>query len=288
MSGRVAIIVPLAPRPYLLDDEEVSMRHLCHYLGRYDKYAIAPKGLHLERDGFHTLNFSRRFFGSCVGHHQLMSWRRFYERFEAYEYILIYHLDSLVFADRLIEWCDRGFDYIGAPWLPCSDTPWVKTAAVGNGGFGLMKVASVLDVLRARHRVEPLRRWSDLAMRHRNRVQPLATALTALQRVRPRSRVLNRIVHHWNVSNDPLGYGNGNDLFWSFQASRYRPSFRVAGVEDGLQFAFEAAPRRCFELNGGRLPFGCHAWPRYDREFWQPHLLPAHASTPTTISTPGW
>jgi hypothetical protein len=40
-----------------------------------------------------------------------------------------------------------------------------------------------------------------------------------------------------------------------------------------LRFAFEAAPRQCLEMNQGRLPFGCHAWGRYDREFWTPHLL---------------
>jgi hypothetical protein len=33
------------------------------------------------------------------------------------------------------------------------------------------------------------------------------------------------------------------------------------------------APRLCFELNGRKLPFGCHAWQRYDRGFWEPYLL---------------
>ena len=53
----------------------------------------------------------------------------------------------------------------------------------------------------------------------------------------------------------------------------YLPEFKVASLEQGLRFAFEASPRTCFEMNGGRLPFGCHAWGRYDREFWTPHLL---------------
>jgi hypothetical protein len=26
-------------------------------------------------------------------------------------------------------------------------------------------------------------------------------------------------------------------------------------------------------MNGGNMPFGCHAWERYDRRFWEPHLL---------------
>jgi hypothetical protein len=26
-------------------------------------------------------------------------------------------------------------------------------------------------------------------------------------------------------------------------------------------------------MNNHRLPFGCHAWPRYDRMFWEPYLV---------------
>jgi len=63
------------------------------------------------------------------------------------------------------------------------------------------------------------------------------------------------------------------DHFWSDEAIKYHPEFRVASTELGLRFAFEVAPRYCFELNNYTLPFGCHAWPRYDRNFWEPYLL---------------
>jgi hypothetical protein len=26
-------------------------------------------------------------------------------------------------------------------------------------------------------------------------------------------------------------------------------------------------------MNGGKMPFGCHAWARYDRDFWLPFLV---------------
>ena len=42
--------------------------------------------------------------------------------------------------------------------------------------------------------------------------------------------------------------------------------------ERALDFAFEVAPRRMLELNGHRLPFGCHAWERCDRAFWAEQL----------------
>ncbi len=28
-----------------------------------------------------------------------------------------------------------------------------------------------------------------------------------------------------------------------------------------------------YNRNGGKLPFGCHAWPRWDRAFWEPYLI---------------
>lgn len=71
----------------------------------------------------------------------------------------------------------------------------------------------------------------------------------------------------------PDGTSN-EDHFWSDRAQHYMPDFRVASLEQGLRFAFEVAPRMCFDLTRGRLPFGCHAWPRYDRAFWEPYLLP--------------
>ena len=51
-------------------------------------------------------------------------------------------------------------------------------------------------------------------------------------------------------------------------------SFKVASLEEGLRFAFEVSPKTCYEMNGGKLPFGCHAWAKYDPEFWKAHLVP--------------
>ena len=57
-ARKVAIVVPLSTRPALLPEEEVSLRHLRHFLGAYDKYLIAPAGAAIQRDGFNTVSFS--------------------------------------------------------------------------------------------------------------------------------------------------------------------------------------------------------------------------------------
>ena len=59
------------------------------------------------------------------------------------------------------------------------------------------------------------------------------------------------------------------DLFFS---SIVDDQFKVAPMEIALQFSFERQVRKCFALNHNQLPFGCHAWARYDLEFWKPYI----------------
>lgn len=57
------------------------------------------------------------------------------------------------------------------------------------------------------------------------------------------------------------------DLFWASCSSE---QFKVAPLEIALQFSFEQDVRQCFQRNKNRLPFGCHAWEKYDFDFWRP------------------
>jgi hypothetical protein len=43
-------------------------------------------------------------------------------------------------------------------------------------------------------------------------------------------------------------------------------------LKDALEFAFERYPRKCFKLNNHNLPFGVHAWEKYDKSFWLNHV----------------
>lgn len=272
-SRLVAVVVPLSARLELLPEEQVSLRHLLHFLGEYDRYFVAPPGVSPPRDDFKVINFDPKFFGSAAAHNRLLLWPGFYKTFEDYEFILIYHLDSLVLSSALPHWCRAGFDYIGAPWIPCSDTPWVEEPRVGNGGFTLMRVKSVLKVLYNRYQVEPASYWLDMLMRNNSRLRLFFKLLEQLQRIFPRSRLISRPLEDLRKSEKPDVHGCNNDFFWSFHATEYFPEFKVATVEQGLRFAFEAAPRYCYELTEGKMPFGCHAWTKFDREFWEPHLI---------------
>src|SRR2546428_8872531 len=143
----VAVVVPMSNRKHLTPEEELSFRHLVHFLGQYDKYLVIPESLDIHYPGFTLQRFSDKFFGSHEANTRLMLSRKFYNAFREYKYILVYQLDCLVFSDQLMEWCTLDLDYIGAPWIQCPDLPWVKMSHVGNGGFSLRQVESFLCVL---------------------------------------------------------------------------------------------------------------------------------------------
>jgi len=244
-----------------------------HYLGAYDKYVAAPQRSPFQLNGFRVKYFPRKFFGSLPGFNNLWYAPQFFEAFADYKFILWHHLDSLVLSNQLDEWCAADLDYIGPPWIRCADSPWVDTPRVGNGGIALIKIESFRKVLYNRYSKEPSTYWRDMLARNSRRLQPIARVLQRAQRRWPRSRVLNRALTHWDIMENPERHCLNSDIFWSDRATGYLPEFKVASLAQGLRFGFEVAPRTCFEMNGGRMPFGCHAWPRYDRAFWEPFLL---------------
>lgn len=243
-SKLVAVVVPLIPNQKLTADEKVSLNQLHRVLGRYDKFMIVSKDHKTQYDGFNMLRFSNRYFGSIRAHMRLLLSPVFYRAFRDYEYILIYHLDALAFSDQLEEWCRRGFDYIAPPWIDYPDAPYKKigiAGQVGNGGFSLRKVSSFRNVIRVLRRPEFSR--------------------TYLRRILGRAKPVEM-------------RGAQEDVFWGTKAKNYLPEFHVADERTALDFAFECNPQLCFEKTGGKLPFGCHAWTKHDRAFWETHLPP--------------
>lgn len=271
-AKKVAVVVPFH-KQVMDDDEEVSYRHLMHFLGRYDKFLVVPESLAVEFPGLAVRRFGDDYFKSAALNSALHLKEEFYQTFAAYEYLLIYQLDALVFSDQLLEWCARGFDYVGAPWFEEDGADFVRGAAVGNGGLSLRRVESFLKVTRAPGFPREMERYRDAFAE----LLPAPRRLLhvprkAARRLRLFARGEQTIMGDSRPPADP-GERFNEDCFWSFRAARYDPDFRVAPVAEALQFAFEMEPARCFERNGRRLPFGCHAWNKYDRGFWEPYLL---------------
>ena len=269
-SKTVAVVVPGYNRAEFTPDEEVSFRHLDTFLGHYDKFLVVPRSFSIRRHGFQLKRFDDTLFGSTIANTKLMLSRQFYESFIDYQYILIYQLDALIFSDQLLDWCATGWDYIGAPWIKCHDSPWVSKSRVGNGGFSLRNVHSFLRVLSSdKYWIDPDAYWARISAKHSGFSRYLHLPQKLFKHIRTFNNV-KRELRQWHLR--PDGTRN-EDHFWADHAIRYDPDFKVAPFDVGLRFAFEVNPRQCFEMNGQTLPFGCHAWQRYDPSFWEPHLI---------------
>jgi hypothetical protein len=265
-SGTVAVIIPLPAGRELTADEHVSLWHAEEFLAGYDRYLLAPEGLEVERPGYRIARFPGRFFGDKHRHNRLLIHPLFYEAFAGYEYILIYHLDSLVFSDQLAHWCARGYDYVAPVRFDMSTDPPTLEAPV-TGGFSLRRVDACLRVLRSRRAgVTPREYWRG-ARRDSRGFALLPKALWALAKFLPRFNSVD-----WELKRQFLPAGEDN--FWAIRAHLYDPGFRRVPVGEALAFGWGLEPRYCYQLCDGKPPFGCHGWNRpANREFWIPFLL---------------
>lgn len=258
-GGRACVVIPLY-RPDLSPAEVFSVERTLEVLAGYPVVAICPS--HLARAASKIIGAARRpgvvafeaaDFASVGAYNALLMSRRFYRAFAGFEFILVVQTDALVLSDELEGWCARGYSYVGAPWFEGFVTPTepLKLLGVGNGGFSLRKVADFRRVL-ARPRYVPNTltlvpgRWRD------------AEAW--------REFLKDRFKFAYNVPG--LLPRVNEDAFWGVLVPRRVSFFTVPTPEQAIAFAFEAAPAYLYHLNGDRLPFGCHAWERYDRAFW--------------------
>ena len=251
MTPSVAIVVP-AFRERLQPDEQISLRHLRTYLAAYDAYVFLPESLELGLPGLAPVRLDERHFRTHRAYSRLMLGDELYRRFERYEHVLVHQLDCLVFSDDLPHWCAAGWDYVGAPWVRRTADGRPYFAGVGNGGLSLRRIESFLRVC------ETLRRRQVRAELARRQLYAVMRRMAREPR-RTRQLLRDRYVYE--------------DTFWSNEAPRIDPSFRIPSSEIAVGFAFEGEPRFCLAANGGRLPFGCHKWRAHDPEFWAPHLL---------------
>lgn len=271
----VAVVTPVVKLP-LSGEEEISLRHLRKYLAGFDRYIIGLQSLPKAFSDFKLCRFPLQCFKDRYSYNRLLMTEPFYKAFTKYEYILIYQLDCLVFASNLEEWCRKGWDYVGAPWLNNTEDPTQGFSRVGNGGLSLRRVRSALAVLRSEHLVEDPRVLGKEAGRIGFIYEHLKPTSQLKRAFREAKTLLHRYGYHNNVRWLAQNLANvdfNEDLFWCFEAPRFVADFRIPMPLQALDFSFEIAPRYCLEANSGRLPFGCHAWAKYDRDFWQPLLL---------------
>jgi hypothetical protein len=266
-----SISTPVAPivvipvhKPHPTPDETVSIRQ-CGKVFHDRKIAfLAPEGLRLQTyfsliPRASVFRVADKWMGSISSYNTLMISMEFYELLNNYTHLLIHEPDAIVLRDELDSWCVQEIDFIGAPWFEGFSFARYKNdvypIGVGNFGLSLMHLAAVRHVLRSKNR------WYTFHKIPRDLVKGILGNQSALRRSLLGLGVGGELRNAWRL------YRATCDHFWCCVVPENFEGFRVASIEQALRFSWEVLPRRCAELTNGALPFGFHAWAKYDRAF---------------------
>ena len=180
--------------------------------------------------------FESCFFESIAGYNRLLLSTDFYQRFRNYEFLLILQTDAILLRDELDWWCNQPFDYIGAPW-PDGYELFVNAGRFeGNNG----------------KRVKVHVGNGGLSLRR------IKKCLSLLEEFREIVQVFEQT-------------GSSEDLFFSVMGA-LSGDFVIPNEMTASRFSLELKPSYYFDVNGGKLPMGGHAWWKYEPEFWQTYL----------------
>lgn len=262
MKDHEAVVVIPIHKDVPTDYELISFRQCFRILGNHPIVVVAPQNINLEAykaviPHFKTILIHPKWQSNILNYNKLKLSRFFYELFDGYDYLLTYELDAFVFSDRLHLWCEKGYDYVGAPWFEGFAEPTYQLSGVGNSGFSLRKISSIAYALKKVHHNDPVRNQTGLF----NKLEGSAR------------RFAYKLKHQFkeNISIQTASVLN-EDIVISKEIPEQITGFNIAPVKEAIEFSFEVRPDYLFQINYNRLPMGCHAWWRYNLNFWKPHI----------------
>lgn len=243
--------------------ELISFQQCFKVLGNHDIKILAPKGLDLEQyktvvPDFQVIFIDPVWQSSVEKYNKLKLSQFFYKLFDAYQFMLTYELDAFVFKDELLFWCEKGYDYIGAPWFVGYGSPTSNEfLGVGNSGFSLRNIPAMQNALKTICLQEGMYR-------------PFKTGKKIFVKW---FIALNSFLIKFGENHTIQRADNINeDWFITHIIDKEINEFTIAPVKEAICFSFEVKPRYLYELNNNSLPMGCHAWWRYDLDFWEPFV----------------
>jgi hypothetical protein len=262
----LAVIVIIAHKSVLSKNEERSLLQCSKIFSKYPIKFICPKGLDVNvykrllpnaRIDF----IDKKWQSSYQMFSMLKVDKLLYKKYKKFKYILFYEADAWVFRDELKYWCGRNFDCIGAPWFEGHAAGnSTKIIGAGNGGFCLRKNKSCLRVIKRLQLIKVARMfWYK----------------SYLQAIFPFAKVLNRLRNRLKIKDvEKLNIFILNkeileDRYWSEGMGEVFSDFKIGDIKSSITFSFEVKPSLLFEMNGQKLPFGCHAWEKYEPKFWK-------------------
>ena len=258
------VVIPVHSQ-FPTKDEQWSLRRCGLVLSKHQICIVHPSGLNI--DAYLSLipqaklvHVPPAWMESKRAYNRMLINSNFFRIFDAYSHLLIHEPDALVVSDCLTDWCEAGFDFIGAPLFLgyAKALPNAPFNGELNSGFSLFCIETTIRFLDSRFR------W----YKYRNAIYHLLR------------RLLRRPCDGITIAYAMRGLGEPGlikgaykltnlncDLFLCRFASKVSPRYVLPKPEEATRFSWDAMPERCHQLNNGKLPFGIHAWARYNRGF---------------------
>ena len=219
----------------------------------FKQVIVAPEGLLIDTsfgllEQLEVKRFSKHYFESISGYNQLLLAKGFYTTFSLFDYILIHQADVFLFKDELSSWCEKNYDYIGAPWFRPDKL---------NRGF-LFNALQRLKLAFKKNKV------------YSNRHNKVGNGGLSLRKVSTALKVLETVpASLLKKYTQAKGAEFNEDIFWSLEAPLVLPTYTIPEMNEAMQFAVEFEPAISYSFLNQNLPFGCHAPLKHDGEFWK-------------------
>ena len=249
---QIAVCIPIyKARPSR--SEIISLKQCIKILKNHPIIFVVPQTIEFDeylgicKDiDYEVVKFKDEYFQNIAGYNKLMLSANFYKKFLKYKYILIYQLDAFVFKDELLYWCSMNYDFIGAPHTPAANAP---------GEMQFLKNYSrvwtyINNVFYTNHTISNVGN-GGLSLRKTVSFYYLL-------------KLLKNKIDAWDGLNE--------DGFFKYWGNIFYPFFRLPKDEIALKFSIETSPAESLKKLGGVLPFGCHAFEKYEWETWKPFI----------------
>lgn len=279
------VVIPIY-KDVITREERASIRQTYRILGHHDIVFVTHARCRLETyqeivEAEHgTLRaefFDKGYFDSTEHYSNLCFSEEFYLRFKEYEYMLICQTDAWVFRDELDYWCGLGYDYIGAPiYFPYNKKRFTNIFfGVGNGGFCLRKISHCLRIVRHDKNKVLLKPQALARMYWYYFLYNEAFTSNIFRRIGLAGKLVAKCLGLGNTAgyfirnhiNEDMLFGTWATQSWGLESCSIPDELTAA------RFAMELNAPLLYKRLNGQLPFGCHAFEKWDyKEFWYTHI----------------
>jgi hypothetical protein len=232
-----AVVIPIY-KTNPNSDELFSIRKSLLNLEGNDVYWVAPESLDISyyKNEFKVNNvvrFDDEYFLDISGYNRLMLSTDLYIHFIEYEFILICQPDAVILKPELSLWLSTPYDYIGAPW---------------PNGYSLTLNIRKIPITEG--------------------VRCTAFVGNGGLSLRRNKACIELIKEFDEISETWYRNGHAEDLYFSFMGS-ISQNYKLPNIMTAAHFSHDIDPIYLQKLTNFNIPFGVHAWAKYERNYWE-------------------